>query len=362
MHLGTFLLLERNVFPSHSWHVRLSLIELPWHPVIWPEVQLWHGWMCIFHAPPTPNPPLPRLHFHPLLCASLGGAGWQGRDAPAVTLPLAPAASCPAHRNIYCRHFKSQSIAGHLFRFDFKRSQVSFPNYSALTFQRQGGDCMCNNPALFTPCNSWCGFCSWCQGVTFQRELKNSKHWAPLGEQAVFSTPEDITRESQPLLAQPLSFHGVRGKLLSMNSDCSESRSQMRNTENISVTGSPLVQAWRDANMIESNSSRFVNVCKYCFVSLGYCKSSKFLLSQNSYSLLKTPIGFKLASLKVTLVYYSLLNPPPTEETIKSIRNQIARCLLAESASPTVFAMLLASTKDSRSWMGPLGATLNVKQ
>ena len=80
--------------------------------------------------------------------------------------------------------------------------------------------------------------------------------------------------------------------------------------------------------MIESNSSLFVNVCKYCFVSLGYCKSSKFLLYQNSYSLLKTPIGFKLASLKVTLVYYSLLNPPPTEETIKSIRNQIASHLL----------------------------------
>lgn len=29
MHLGTFLLLERNVFPSHSWHVGLSLIGLP---------------------------------------------------------------------------------------------------------------------------------------------------------------------------------------------------------------------------------------------------------------------------------------------------------------------------------------------
>lgn len=79
--------------------------------------------------------------------------------------------------------------------------------------------------------------------------------------------------------------------------------------------------------MIESNSSLFVNVCKYSFISLGYCKS-KFLLSQNSCSLLKTPIGFKLASLKVTLVYYSLLNPPPTEETIKSIRNQIASHLL----------------------------------
>lgn len=305
---------------------RVSLIGLPWHPVIWPEVQIWHGqmWRC---APPT------LTHFHPLLC-TFGGLGWQGRATPVVSLPLARAASCPARRNVYCRRFKSQSENRHLLRFDFKRNQVPFPNYSALKFQRQGGDRVCNNPALFTPCNLWCGFCSRCQGVTFQRELKNSKHWAPLGEQAVFFTPEDITRESQPLLTQLLSFHGGRGKLLSMNSDCSESRSQMRNTENISVTGSPLVQAWRDANMNESNSSLFVNVCKYCFVSLGYCKSSKFLLSQNSCSLLKTPIGFKLASLKVTLVYYSLLNPPPTEETIKSIRNQTASHLLQSLLLP----------------------------
>jgi len=80
--------------------------------------------------------------------------------------------------------------------------------------------------------------------------------------------------------------------------------------------------------MIETNSSLFVNICKYCFIPLGYCKSSKFLLLQNSCSLLKTPIGFKLASLKVTLVYYSLLNPPPTAETIKSLRNRIASHLL----------------------------------
>lgn len=64
----------------------------------------------------------------------------------------------------------------HLLRFDFKRSPVPFSNYSALKFQRQGGDVVCNNPALFPPCNLWCGFCSWCQGVTFQTELKNSKH------------------------------------------------------------------------------------------------------------------------------------------------------------------------------------------
>jgi len=97
----------------------------------------------------------------------------------------------------------------------------------------------------------------------------------------------------------------------------------MRNTENTSVTRSPLVQTWQDAGAIECNCSLFVNVCKYCFASLGYCKSSQFLLSQNSCSLLKIPIGFKLASLKVTPVYYSLLNPPPPAETIKKyIRNQ----------------------------------------
>lgn len=274
--------------------------------------------MCALHT---------LTHFHTLWCI-FGGVGCWSRAAPAVSLPLIPAASCPACRNIYCRHFKTQSENRHVFHFDSNSSQVPLQNYSALKFQRQGGDCVCNNPALFTPCNLWCGFCSWCQGVTFQRELKNSKHWAPLGEQAVFFTPEDITRESQPLLTQLPSFHGGRGKLLSVNSDCSESRSQMRNTENISVAGSPLVQAWRDANMIESNRSLFVHVCKYCFIALGYCKSSKFLLSQNSCSFLKPPTGFKLASLKVTLVNYSLLNPPPMEETIKSIRNQIVSHLL----------------------------------
>lgn len=321
MHPGTSLLLGQDVFPSHGWHLGVSLIGLPWHTLIWPEVEIQHGRMCLC-APPT------LTHFHPFSCSS-GGSGWWGRAAPVVTPPLAPAASCLARRNIYWRHFKSQSENRHLFRFDFKRSQVPSPNYSALKFQRQGGDRVCNNPALFTPCNLQCGFCSRCQGVTFQRELKNSKHWAPLGEQVVFFTPEDITREPQPLLTQLPSFHGGRGKLLSMNSDCSESRSQTRNMENVSVTGSPLVQAWRDANVIESNSSLFVNVCKYCFVSLGYCKSSKFLLSRSSCSLLKTPIGFKLASLKVTLVYYSLLNPPPTEKkTLKAsgIRSRAIYC------------------------------------
>lgn len=127
------------------------------------------AWLDVHACTPT------LTHFHPLSC-TFGGAGWRGRATPVVTLPLALAASCPACRNIYCRHFKSQSENRHLFRFDFKRSQVPFPNYSALEFQRQGGGRVCNNPALFTPCNLWCGFCSRCQGVTFQRELKNSKH------------------------------------------------------------------------------------------------------------------------------------------------------------------------------------------
>lgn len=206
--------------------------------------------------------------FHALLCIFLK-AGW---------LPLGftgTHSEFPAHRNVCCRCFKSQSKTRHLLHFDFKRSQVPFLNYSALRFQRQGADRMCNNPALFTACNLWCGFCSRCQGITFQREL-NSKHWVPLGEQAVFFTPEDITRDSQPLLTQLLSFHGGRGKLLSMNSHCSGTRSQMNNMENISVTESPLVQGWRDANRIESNSSLFVNICKYSFISLGYCKSLNF--------------------------------------------------------------------------------------
>lgn len=118
-----------------------------------------------------------------------------------------------------------------------------------------------------------------------------------------------------------------------MNSDCSGTRSQMRNMENISVTESPLVQAWRDANRTESNSSLFVNICKYCFMSLGYCKSLNFCFPRIP-ALLKTPIGFKLASLKVTLAYYSLLKPPPMEETIKSIRNRITSHLLQSVLLP----------------------------
>lgn len=113
-------------------------------------------------------------HFHPLLCTFVR-AGWQGRAVPGVCSSPGTRSEFPARRNAYCRRFKSQSKNRHLLHFDFKRSQVPFPNYSALKFQRQGTDRMCINPALFTACNLWCGFCSWCQGVTFQREL-NSKH------------------------------------------------------------------------------------------------------------------------------------------------------------------------------------------
>lgn len=113
--------------------------------------------------------------FHPFLCTFVG-AGWRGRAAPGVhSSSGGTQREFPARRNVCCRRFKSQSKTGHLLHFDFKRSQVPFPNYSALRFQRQGADRMCNNPALFTACNLWCGFCSRCQGVTFQREL-NSKH------------------------------------------------------------------------------------------------------------------------------------------------------------------------------------------
>lgn len=263
---------------SDAWKQRWVCcpLPLPCAPITWlclPQdlsfmMQIHRGCMWISTPPPSHN----FTHF----CAPLSEQDCGAGLPLGLTPPLAPTVSTQlAGMSVADVSNHSQKPGIYLLHFDFKRSQVPFPNYSALRFQRQGADHMCNNPALFTACNLWCGFCSRCQGVTFQREL-NSKHWVPLGEQAVFFTPEDITRESQPLLTQLPSFRGGRGKLLSVNSHCSGTRSQMRNMENISATESPLVQAWRDTNRIESNSSLFVNICKYCFISLGYCKSLNF--------------------------------------------------------------------------------------